>query len=196
MKRIVMLMLVIAFVSCNGGPQMIPKPRSYPKVVYPEKDYIKFDSDKCPFVFEYPSYSKVSFEKSFFNQKPLNPCWFDLDFFDFNGKIHFSYFPIDEENNLDKLITDAFRIADNINKRSSFQEDLRTVNPNGVGGLIMHFEGPAASPMHFFLTDSTTHFLKGSLYFNAEVVLDSIEPIAEFLKQDVAHIIHTANWKD
>ncbi len=196
MKNFLILTFLLCFISCNRGPDAIPKPRSYPKVVYPEREYINFDSENCPFSFEYPAYSKIAFEKSFFNQKPLNPCWFDIDFFDFNGKIHFSYYPIDEDNNLDKLIKDAFRIADNINKRSSFQEDLRTINPNGVGGLIMHFEGPAASPMHFFLTDSTQHFLKGALYFNTEIVLDSIAPIADFLKVDVAHIINTAKWKE
>jgi len=59
----------------------------------------------------------------------------------------------------------------------------------------MEFTGRAASPLQFFLTDSTNHFLKASLYFNSKVNPDSIAPIAEFVKVDVAELINTLKWE-
>jgi len=68
-------------------------------------------------------------------------------------------------------------------------------NKNGVEGLIMEFTGPAASPMHFYLSDTTEHFLKGSLYFNTQARPDSLAPVTEFIKTDIAGIINSFSWQ-
>jgi gliding motility-associated lipoprotein GldD len=53
----------------------------------------------------------------------------------------------------------------------------------------------AASPYQFYLTDSTTHWLRGSLYFDAIPNNDSLAPVIDFVKTDIQHIFETMHWK-
>ena len=61
-------------------------------------------------------------------------------------------------------------------------------------GLIFDIKGDAASEYQFHLTDSTSHFLRGSLYFNTAPNQDSIQPVLDFIKQDIAHLLETFEW--
>ena len=131
----------------------------------------------------------------FFGEAPASPCWFDLSVPALNARIHFSYHPLRDAETLDDLIQDAFTIANKINQRSNYMDEIRVRNAQGVGGLIMEFQGPAASPMHFYLTDSTRHFVKAALYYQAEVRPDSLAPVNEFLKQDLADVINSFRWR-
>jgi gliding motility-associated lipoprotein GldD len=63
-----------------------------------------------------------------------------------------------------------------------------------VFGTVYQIEGNAASPMQFFLTDSTRHFLRGALYIRATPDIDSLKPVIDFLKRDVIHLIETTQW--
>jgi gliding motility-associated lipoprotein GldD len=52
-----------------------------------------------------------------------------------------------------------------------------------------------ASAVQFFITDSTEHFLRGSLYFNCRPNRDSLNPVIDFLREDILHLIETTEWK-
>jgi len=68
-------------------------------------------------------------------------------------------------------------------------------NPDeSVYGLVYSFEGQSATPMQFYLTDSTSHFVRGALYFNTEMN-DSIKPINLFISKDIYHLIEHFEWK-
>lgn len=62
-------------------------------------------------------------------------------------------------------------------------------------GLIYDIKGNAASEFQFHLTDSLNHFLVGSLYFNTPPNQDSIQPVLDFVKQDIEHLFSTFEWK-
>ncbi|HUR30519.1 MAG TPA: hypothetical protein VMZ69_03750 [Saprospiraceae bacterium] len=164
----------------------MPKPRAYPRVEYPDKKYVLFDSAACPVQFEYPAYARI------INKEEA--CWFDLFFDTFDARIHCSYMPILTQPDFDDLVNDSYAIADRINARANYMEDSRIVNEQGIGGVIFEWSGPAASNMHFFLTDSTQHFFRGALYFDSKVQIDSLAPISEFLKEDIQHLISTFRW--
>jgi len=53
-----------------------------------------------------------------------------------------------------------------------------------------------ATPLQFYLTDSTRNFVRGSLYFNFIPNNDSMRPVINYLKEDVKHIISTFEWKE
>ena len=59
----------------------------------------------------------------------------------------------------------------------------------------MNIEGDVATPFQFYLTDSTTHFLRGSLYVKSKINQDSLAPVYEFLKRDAMHMINTFQWQ-
>lgn len=184
----------ILYTSCDE-PVIAPKPRGYPKILYPQKTYQNFEEGYCQFTFEYPRYASVKQDKDFFDEKPKDPCWFDVIIPNFDARIHFTYTPISTSFNLDKLKTDAFTMVEKHNIKAKYIEEIPVKNQYGASGFLFNLEGEAASPCQFYLTDSTQHFVRGSLYFNTQARPDSLAPITKFLKKDIEHIIGTMKWK-
>ncbi len=172
-----------------------PKPRGFPKVNFPEKNYISFKTDYCDFTFERPEYSIIQQDTMFFDENPIHPCWFDVFIPQFDARIHCSYYPIDKKNSFDKLTNDAFTMANKHNLKANYIDDLVIKKPNGVGGIVFNIEGPVASPFQFYLSDTTAHFLRGALYFNTQTRPDSLKPVIDFVKTDIMHMINTFEWQ-
>ncbi|WP_246141777.1 gliding motility lipoprotein GldD [Phaeodactylibacter luteus] len=195
MILLVILPLSAMLAGCEDEPPLTPKPRAFPKVDYPEKRYQEFDKDYCAFTFEYPVYAEVQQDTSFFEELPPHPCWFDLYFPAFESRLYCSYAPINSPAEWEGLRRDAFNMADWHNKRANYIDEIIISNQEaGVGGVAFVMEGPSASPFQFFLTDSTSHFLRGALYFNTEVRPDSMAPIYEFIEADLLRMIETFEW--
>ena len=180
------LFLMLLLTGCQREPGT-PKPRAYPRIEYPQRSYLNYAAEGCPFTFEYPAYAEI-------NDKKDHACWFDLYMPEFRARLHCSYLRVKNRKEFDDLVHDAFTIADKINERANFMEQTPVRNAQAVGGLALHFTGPAASPFHFFLTDTTQHFFKASLYFEAEVRPDSLAPIVKFVEEDINHLINSFTW--
>ncbi len=174
----------------------IPKPRAYPKIDFPERTYQSFDESFCHFTMEVPTYVEVQQDTDFFDEEPLDPCWFDLYYPDFDCRIHCSYYPITVENPFEKLNADAFKLAMEHNKKATYIDELPFEKPNRVSGFIFNLEGPVATPFQFYMTDSTRHFLRGALYFNSKIRPDSLAPMYAFVKEDITHMVNTFAWDD
>ena len=56
--------------------------------------------------------------------------------------------------------------------------------------------GDAASQAQFYVTDSTQHFVTGSLYFRAKPNYDSIYPAAIYLQKDIRKIMESLRWRE
>ena len=83
-----------------------------------------------------------------------------------------------------------------IPKADAIEDSLIYIPERKVFGLIYDIEGSgAASPCQFFVTDSTTHFLRGALYFNIVPNNDSLAPVIGFIRQDILHMLKTFRWK-
>ena len=64
-----------------------------------------------------------------------------------------------------------------------------------VYGIAYQIKGSeAASPYQFYLTDSTSHFLRGALYFNFSPNNDSLKPVIEYVEQDIQRLIESFEW--
>lgn len=188
------LLLVVLFLLASCGSEeddtIAPKPRSYFRLDFPEKKYMPYDSI-CPFIFEFPVYSKIEPD----NHPSAEPCWLNLNFSTFNGTLHLSYKPV--KGNIKEYLDDAYTLASKHQiKAAGIEEQLIAKDSNKVYGLIYNIEGNAASSLQFFLTDSTNHFIRGALYFNAAPNTDSIAPVVNFLKEDIYHLIGTFKWKN
>ena len=64
-----------------------------------------------------------------------------------------------------------------------------------VFGSLFLLEGNTASPIQFLLTDSTTHFLRGALYFDCRPNADSLAPAIDYVQQDVIELMQTFRWR-
>src|SRR4051794_32796572 len=104
---IIFLFSVVAF-SCNSDYTI--RQKGYFKIELPKHQYKLFDRPGYPFSFEYPVYSTVLQDTTFFEDKPENPYWVNVDFPSLNGRIYISYKDVNK-NNFDRLVDDAFKLT-------------------------------------------------------------------------------------
>lgn len=194
MKNSFVLLMLLCFLGCKDEV-LTPKPHQYPKINLPEKSYQTFSDSDCNLSFEYPIYANVEKDQSFFDEAPKNPCWFDIKIPSLNGSLHCSYYPIKDRANFDKLVSDAFEMVSKHRIKANYRDENVITKPNGVSGLLFTLEGPVASPMQFFLTDSTKHFFRASLYFNSKVNPDSMKVVHDFVREDVLKMIESFEWR-
>jgi gliding motility-associated lipoprotein GldD len=189
-------LLVIILQACSEETIRIPRPRMYPRVVYPDKQFGEFQKTDCAFTFRQAMYSKVVRDSFLFDGKPGSDCWFDLQVPELNASLHCSYYPITKEKTLSLLINDVFALAGKHNIKANYRKESEIVNAHGVKGILFEMEGPVASPLQFYLTDEQHHFFRASLYFNAKVDPDSTRPVLKFLRQDIDTLITSFRWKN
>jgi gliding motility-associated lipoprotein GldD len=113
----------------------------------------------------------------------------------FEATLHFSYKIID--GNLASYLEDSHTlVSKHIPKADAIYDSLIIDPQRNVYGLTYRIIGSeAASPYQFFLTDSSKHFLRGALYFNTIPNNDSLQPVIDFIVDDIEHIINTLQWK-
>lgn len=187
------LLLLFAWFSCNSD--YTPKPRGYFKIDFPVKQYQLFNEVGYPYSFEFPVYAKVVKDSSFFGEATENPWWINIEFPQFNGRIYVSY-KDPAKYKFDKLISDSYKLTNKNTVKAYSIDDSLIVNANNVHGIFFKVGGNVATANQFFLTDTTKHFLRGALYFDATPNEDSLGIVNHFLVEDVKHLINTFKWKE
>lgn len=174
--------------SCNGD--YIPKPRGYPRIEFPDKNYLEFDTN-FPYSFEYPSYTRISRD---FNA-PEEKYWINIVYPQFKGILHLSYKRMTGDQ-LYEYMEDAYIMVNkHIPKASSIEDEVIYEPAKEHYGLIYKIKGVGtASPYQFFITDSADHFMRGALYFNFKPNNDSMAPVIDFIEQDINHLVSTLKW--
>lgn len=192
--KIVLVLLFSGLYACNSD--YIIKQRGYFKIQFPVKSYQFFDAPGYPYKFQYPLYGKIVKDTFFFGQQPENDYWINIDFPQFRSRMHISYKEIGKKNQFDSLVNDAFTMSYKQHTyKASAIEPVPFTTPNGVEGIFFTLKGNTATANQFFVTDTTKHFLRGALYFDATPNEDSLLPVNQFLKKDIEHLINTLQWK-
>ncbi|MDX1364593.1 gliding motility lipoprotein GldD [Arenibacter latericius] len=176
------IILSFLLIACQG--EVLPKPNALLRLDYPDSEHTTFQADH--FTIDRNTIATIKSEKgnSFILDYPL-----------MQGSVFITYKNIN--GNLDKLLTDAQRLsyehavkADNILEQPFVNEEDR------VYGMYYEVKGNAASQAQFYVTDSTEHFVTGSLYFHARPNYDSILPAAAYLQNDIRRIMETLKWNN
>ncbi len=173
-----------------------PKPRGYFRIDFPEKHYQPIPG-KFPYQFEIPTYSVITQDRF----APDSTNWINVTVPENKAEIHISYYSLKNNKEparkfLNELMEETHTLAYKHAIKADAIEEQVFMNPsNNVFGLIYRIEGNAASPFQFFLTDSTSNFLRGALYINEVPNIDSIKPVIDFLEPDIIHMIETTTWE-
>lgn len=192
MQKLFIVAIAAFLIAACGNNDYSPKPRGYHRIVFPEKEYELADIAGCPFSFEKPIYSVVKED----DKAPDQPCWKNLEFPQFNSKLHLSYYKISPKATLDELREDARTfVFKHTSKASAIDQASIFIPEHNIQGLEYIIQGNTASNYQFYLTDGKKNYLRGALYFNEKPNLDSIQPVLDFLKKDIKHLIHTVRWK-
>lgn len=186
------LVLFAVLLSCNSPYTL--KPKGYFRIDFPERAYRQFAQPGFPYTFEYPVYAEVVQDSAYFEDNDT-PYWINIDFPRFNGRIYISYKQVGPHN-FEKLVNDAFAMTYKHTTKATEIRDSLIKTPNGLTGVWFDVGGNAATARQFFVTDSTRHFLRGALYFDATPNADSLGIVNDFLQVDMLHLINTLQWKN
>lgn len=189
-NSLLMVLVIMMAVACDDDT-MQPKPHGYFRIDLPEKQYVTLDTMRY-YSFEYPAYATITPDYYSLEEKD----WVNVEFPKFHGTIHLSYKHVN--NDLQTYLEDAYRlITKHISKATGIRDSVVINNDKKVYGLVYFLDGEGvASPLQFYLTDSTEHFLRGSLYFNLYPNNDSLRPVIDFITEDVRHLINTLEWRE
>ena len=174
----------------------MPKPRGHFRIDLPERKYIEFKGQygknfNIPLSFEYPAYGHLIFQ----GERGSDPGWFNIEFPSYKAKIYLTY--KDVKNDLDSLLDQSYdlNVKYHVAKADAIKEQVFSNSENKVYGILYDLKGNTASAVEFYVTDSLSHYLRGSLYFASEPNADSLAPVIDFFREDIKHLIETLKWK-
>jgi gliding motility-associated lipoprotein GldD len=217
LKRLGQISLVLIsfcaiILSCNST--YTSKRKGYFHIDLPEHSYQKFERPDFPYQFEYPVYGNIMQDSTYFDETPENNYWINVDFPEYRARLFMSYKIIGGKamykikmpdgsykdssgvNVFDYMVNDAFNLTNKNNVVASSIKDSLIRTPKGVSGVLFSVGGNAATALQFFLSDTTKHFIRGALYFDATPNADSVKPVQDFLRKDLEHLINSFEWKN
>ncbi len=174
----------------------VPKPTGYFRIDLPERQYRVFDQgdmkNKLPLSFEYPAYGQLTFPAGNSSEQG----WFNIEFPSYKARIYLTYKDINK--NFESLMEQTYKmnVKNHISKADAIDEKIINNRKNKVYGILYDLKGNTATAVQFYVTDSVKHYLRGSLYFSAEPDADSLEPVINFFRGDIEHLIETLKWKN
>ncbi len=184
------LLVFICLIGCEEN--YLPKPPGYNRIDLPKHSFQEL-TESYPYQFEYSDFSKA--EADSFNLQEDN--WINLNYSEFGAKVHLTYKEIDEGGvSFERLSNDAFKLTAQHQVKAYGIEESVLVTPEGYTGVVAELEGEVPTQFQFFVTDSTSHFLRGALYFNTAMKNDSLAPVIEYIKVDMAHLMNTVKFVD
>lgn len=181
-------LLVGAILLAGCGKEPIPKPRGYFRIDLPEQSYEP--TSVCA------TRSELSTETRVVMREARSPedCWFNIVYPKLKAQIHCTYTPVRGE--LSVLMRDANEFALNHEGKATAINKREYSHPeNNAHGLLIDIKGQVASPIQFYMTDSTSHFLRGSLYFSSKPNPDSVAPVQDYIRKDIIRLMETVVWE-
>ena len=178
----IILFMLLSF-SCDTINQ--PKPKGYLALNYPKSNYNEFLNKKLPFSFEFNSMAKF---------QEISNSSYKISYSKMKATIYLNYYKVNK--NLDSLLNDAYKLPyKHIVKAIEIPERIFINKNEKVYGTLFSVIGNAASQFQFFLTDSSSNFLVGSLYFYSKPNYDSLYPAIKYIEKDISHLFNSLKWK-
>ncbi len=182
-SRLIVGLLLGLFILTGCKEEAIPKPKAMLRLEYPQPKMGKLETDQFRFWYNEMAHLKNRTSSSM-----------ELDYPLMKGSIFINYKRVND--NLEKLLSDAQKLSyEHSVKADGISEQPFINDEDKVYGMFYKVTGDAASQAQFYVTDSTEHFVTGSLYFYAKPNYDSIYPAAEYLQNDIRRIMESLRWK-
>ncbi len=187
----ILFILTIFVSSCREEVNHIPKPKGYFRIDFPERSYEEI-TKKCRATYERPTYTYIQDKES----KDEGRCFQNIVFPYYKAAIYCTHIQLDSNDLYVHTEKYQRKVMEHRIKASGIQE-LEFIDPEKrVYGTTFDIQGDVACNYIFYLTDSTDNFFSGSLYFEAAPNYDSLQPVIEFIKEDIKHLIETFEWTD
>lgn len=189
MKRFFPLaFLVLLCLACESN--WLPKPPGYNRIELPRHEYQRLEQG-YPYQLDFSTHSRVEADSFNLGEKE----WINLNYKEFGAKVHLTYKKIDQSTDFKTLSNDAFNLTAKHQIKAYGIEEAILLTPNGYVAVVAELSGEVPTQFQFFVTDSTSNFLRGAVYFNSALKNDSLAPIIEYIKLDMAHLINSVNFE-
>jgi len=184
---LILIAMACMFVGCEDDAAQ-PKPKAFLALNYPDPIYKKIDFP-CSYSFEINDIAQLK------EPKVKQACWVNIDYPLLDGTIFITYQPV--HDNLKELLMDAQKLPlEHTVKADEIEADTYINEKKRAFGTFYEVTGDAASQAQFYVTDSVNHFITGSIYFRSKPNYDSIVPAANYLKNDIKHLMESLTWKE
>ena len=188
MKRFFPLaFIVLLCLACESN--WLPKPPGYNRIELPRHEYQRLEQG-YPYQLDFSTHSRVEADSFNLGEKE----WINLNYKEFGAKVHLTYKKIDQSTDFKTLSNDAFNLTAKHQIKAYGIEEAILLTPNGYVAVVAELSGEVPTQFQFFVTDSTSNFLRGAVYFNSALKNDSLAPIIEYIKLDMAHLINSVNF--
>jgi len=179
--KVLILLVFSILISCKED--VLPKPKGHLRLEYPLAKYKNLETD-CSFQFEVNQFGKLK----------NNNCSFEINYPKMKATIYITHKKVN--NNIKNLLQDAQKLTyEHAIKADDITEQPYINKEKNVYGMFYRVGGNAATNTQFYVTDSTKNFITGSVYFYAKPNYDSILPAANYLQNDIRHLMETIKWK-
>ena len=184
------LILLLMVCSCRRQADT-PKPVAYFRIDLPEHSYRQVDTT-LPFVFEQSEAAQLSIRP-----QQDGSYWVDLDYPALNATFKITYLTVPRADSLrNKIIREEKMVKFHYQKADDVEYSVIQDPDSRLWGQIYDIAGKdVATPLMFWMTDSTHQFLRTTLYFNFAPNNDSLEPVIQYLRDDALHFVNTFKWK-
>jgi gliding motility-associated lipoprotein GldD len=182
--------MATAIVGCSA--EYTPKPKGYNRIDLPETAYQQL-RDEHPYTFEYSKHAKIRLDSSMIAQ----PHWINIIYPNLGANVQLTYKAINSNPKvLNDLIEDARKLTGKHQVKAYSIEESEIRTPQGDVASVFELTGEVPSQFQFYVTDTTTHFFRGALYFRTATQNDSLAPVIEYVKKDIIHLLNTLQFKD
>ncbi|MCX6214084.1 gliding motility lipoprotein GldD [Spirosoma sp.] len=183
--------LVLAACGSDSSDNYVPKPKGYPRFDLPAPTYKLIDPTH-PYQFEYNSVAKIlpdTFARS-------EPHWIFVYYPMLKASVQLTYKPVlNDMKRLRAMLDDSYKLAARHKIKASVFEERKIHLKSGLEASVIDLAGEVPSQVQFITTDSTTHFLRGALYFNTATQNDSLQPAIQYIRKDIMHMLNTLKWR-
>ena len=183
------LAVLLTCVACNHVST--PRPYGYYRITTPDTAYLPFDAQYAnyPYTFDLSQNAEVRPRTDV-----TEPYWINIYYPALDATIHCSYKPVNR--NLRELTNDALEfVYRNASFANAIPEREYSHPEADVYGVLFDLEGNTASSCQFFVTDSTHHFFRASVYCNCPPNADSLAPVYDYLRTDVIRMVESFEWR-
>jgi len=179
--------------SCESDDKTsyIPRPKGYNRIDLPAQKYQTLH-EQHPYNFEYSTAAVILPDTFAMAEKH----WIFIYYPRFNANIQLTYKEV--QNNPERLkgfIDDAYKLAGKHQIRASALQEQIIKTESGRIVTLFQLSGDVPSPLQFYTTDSTTHYLRGAIYFPTATKNDSLAPVIDFIQRDALRLLNTLEWR-
>jgi gliding motility-associated lipoprotein GldD len=188
------LFFILTLGACMGclREQPMPRPYAFHRLNLPDTFSVSTPID-CPFEIRVNQTAVLSYPKG----KSGTACWVDLHYPSIRASVHFTYVPLESRKTLGDCIKGSQELVFKHTIRASeILEDPLTFGDRGVYGLFYRLSGHSASNSQFYVTDSSRHFLRAALYFDATPNPDSMAPVVDYMLGEMERLATGIRWTD